>query len=170
MKKLILIAATALCSWVSEAAYLYWQVDTTDTSIVFESARVAYDNGSGTSGYLALADLDTGETKADYYVSDAGVGAAINLRQLENASSYSYYIELVNWNDASQSYDVVGRSTTASTYASLVGSNFIDTGDNILPIQSVTVWHGGTYSVPEPTSAIMVMMWLGLLALKRKKA
>ena len=170
MNKYIALVAAMLLGGASQAAYLYWQVDANDaTGITFGYARVVAESG-GSSQILSITD-GVGETKVGYELVAQGVGAAINLDQLSDASAYSFYIELINYNDSTKSYDVVGTSKASpATYTSLVQSNFIDVGNMGLPVTPTTVWHGGTYSVPEPTSAMLVMLGVGLLVLKRKKA
>ena len=166
MNKYIALAVAMLLGGASNAAYLYWQVDATDApGIEFESARVVASD----YGVLDITD-NNGVTVTDLSVVDKGCGAAINLDQLGDPSAYSFYIELVNYNDSTKSYDVVGTSKlNPATYTTLVSSSFIDAGNMGLPITPAAVWHGGTYSVPEPTSAMLVMFGMGLLALKRKR-
>lgn len=169
MNKYIALAAAVLLGGASQAAYLYWQVDATDASgFDFNYARVVATAADSPSQVLNITG-DVGETISVDMVA-AGSHAAINLDQLSDASAYSYYIELINYNETSQTYDVVGTSKASpATYTSLVQSNFIDVGNMGLPMTPATVWHGGTYSVPEPTSALLVMFGMGLLALKRKR-
>ena len=169
MNKYIALVAAMFLGGASNAAYLYWQVDKTDApAIVFQGARVVASDGSS-SITLNIVD-DYGDT-IDSSAVAGGVGAAINLDQLNDASAYSFYVELVNYNASTKTYDVVGTSkANPATYTSLVESNFIDAGGMGLPITPAAVWHGGTsYSVPEPTSAMLVMFGMGLLALKRKR-
>lgn len=167
MNKYIALAAAVLLGGASQAAYLYWQVDAADASgFDFNYARVVATADS-TSQVLNITD-DFGETISVDMVA-VGSSAAINLDQLSNASAYSYYIELINYTSA-DNYDIVGTSKLdAWNYDKLVQSNFIDVGNMGLPITPAAVWHGGTYSVPEPTSAMLVMFGMGLLALKRKR-
>lgn len=170
MNKYIALVAAMFLGGASNAAYLYWQVDETDApAIVFQGAQVVASDGSS-SLTLSFVD-DNGETMpSGYSVVAKGTQAAINLDQLNNASAYSFYVELVNYNTSTKTYDVVGTSKASpATYTSLVDSNFIDVGGMGLPITPAAVWHGGTYSVPEPTSAMLVMFGMGLLALKRKR-
>lgn len=169
MNKYIALAAAVMLGGASHAAYLYWQVDAGDAQdITFGYARVVAESESGTQ-YMSITD-GSGNTKDGYQMVAQGVGAAINLDQLGDPSAYSFYIELVNYNDSTKTYDVVGTSKlNPATYTTLVSSSFIDAGNMGLPITPTAVWHGGTYSVPEPTSAMLVMFGMGLLALKRKR-
>lgn len=172
MNKYIALAAAVLLGGASHAAYLYWQVDDTDASdIKFSYARVVAEaEGSSTPQIMYITD-GQGVTKDGYAMVAEGTRAAINLDQLTTPSSYSFYIELINYNSATMNYDVVGTSKlNAESYTNLVKANYIDVGTTMQLPTATNIWHGGTYSVPEPTSAMLVMMGLGLLALKRKKA
>ena len=168
MNKYIALVAAMLLGGASQAAYLYWQVDAGDASdITFGCARVVAESG-GSSQILSITD-GVGETKVGYELVAQGVGAAINLDQLSNASAYSFYIELINYNDSTKSYDFAAKSE-AVAYSTLVAGKFIDVGDTF-QIPQANVWHGSSYTVtPEPTSAMLVMLGVGLLVLKRKKA
>ena len=62
----------------------------------------------------------------------------------------------------------VAQSATM-TYAELAAKNYIDTGSSISIPSIENAWHGTPYAVPEPTSAMLVMVGFGLMALKRKE-
>ena len=153
----------------TQAAYLYWQVNSSDfedTGIEAGYARVVAVDGNGNETVLDIADKLTGETTTGSSLTAVNLGTAvINLSQLADPGSYSFFIELVNYNT---SFDVVGKTTTNVAYADLVQRQFIDVGDTVM-IPQANVWHGTPYSVPEPTSVMLVMFGLGILALKRKR-
>lgn len=169
MKKLFMAAVIGFIACSTQAAYLYWQVNTDDfkdAGIEADYARVVAVDGGGNETVLDMADKVTGETKTGSSLTAVNLGTAvINLAQLADPGSYSFFIELVNY---STSFDVVGKTTTNVAYADLVQRQFIDVGDTMM-IPQANVWHGTTYSVPEPTSAMLVMFGLGILALKRKR-
>lgn len=180
MKKLLAIAAVAFFAGSSDAAFLYWQVDSGDykgtdyvtgqslAELNASYARVYSIDSHASETMLTISDPITGETTYNKMVSIGTGRAVINLDQIGRDASYSFYIELVNYNADTGNFDFVAKSETF-TYTQLQQSNFIDEGTSILPQEKV--WHGGSYTAtPEPTSAMLVMMGLGLLALKRKKA
>lgn len=170
MKKLFIAAVIGFIACSTQAAYLYWQVNSSDfedTGIEAGYARVVAVDVNGTETILDMADRKTGETQAGSSLTEVDRGTAvINLSQLTDPSAYSFFIELVNFN--SVSFDVVGKTATNLTYADLVQRQFVDVGD-VMMIPQANVWHGTPYSVPEPTGAMLVMFGLGLLALKRKR-
>lgn len=169
MNKLFIAAVIGFIACSTQAAYLYWQVNSSDfedTGIEAGYARVVAVDGSGNETILNMADKKTGETLAGSSLTGVNLGTAvINLSQLTDPSAYSFFIELVNYNTG---FDVVGRTTENVTYAKLVQQQFIDVGDTMM-IPQANVWHGTPYSVPEPTGGLLVMFGLGLLALKRKR-
>lgn len=170
MKKLFIAAVIGFIACSTQAAYLYWQVNTADfkeDGIEANYARVVAVDVNGTETILDMADKRTGETQVGSSLTGVDLGTAvINLSQLTDPSAYSFFIELVNYNT---SFDVVGKTATNLTYADLVQRQFVDVGD-VMMIPQANVWHGTPYSaVPEPTGGLLVMFGLGLLALKRMR-
>ena len=180
MKKLLIAISVVGLAFFAKADYLLWQVNGDGAEdFDFNAVRIGYstDGSTTAAGYLQLAYVnDSGDyttfgevtgvitgtktTPTGYYADFNGL----------TGSQYSFFIELINY-DASTSpttIDMVAVSQTAS-YLTLVDRGYVDT--SLTPTVPTTVWHGGSYTaVPEPTSAMLVMMGLGLLALKRKKA
>lgn len=148
MKKLFLTVAVMLAAMASQAAYLLWQVDTTTANTWgASSAGLWASNGSTSTMISGTTAFDTQK--------------AVDLSSLAGSpSSYSFYIELMNSSGA-----VVGHSDTAK-YSELAANITTD----VLDFETVEVWHGGTYSVPEPTSGVLMLIGLAGLALKRRKA
>lgn len=171
MKKFFIIAASVVCANFAQAAYLYWQVDSSDFSELGVSATyarvVATPTEGGSDVYLQLVSQETGVATGNTMTGINLGPAAVSLDTLGSSTAYSFFIELLNYNTNPEGFNVVAKSQTM-TYAELQAKNFIDVGD-VMQIPASQVWHGGTYSVPEPTSAMLVMFGMGLLALKRKR-
>lgn len=187
MKKMLLVAMLCLAGYVGQAAYLYWQVDdsakTTEGStftgdfvgakvLAVDSSSIEYGpNGRVSNGQaLAVADPETGITTSGVttMAKDTENVYAVNLNDLAGASGYSFYIELVNYDEA-KGLTSVAQSGLMS-YQDLVQSNYIieDTGISI-PTAS-TAWHGSAYAPgPEPTSALMMLLGVAFLGLKRRR-
>lgn len=184
MKKFLVVVAAVFLANISEAAYLYWQVSTSELSgktdsvtgeslsgLEFNYAQIIAVDSSGKETALMIANPMDGTSMATSKMNLSVDGPyAINLSQLSNPAAYSFYIELLNYNNTS--YDFVAKSDLnfdKSSYANLVDGKYIDVGDTF-QLPQANVWHGGSYTAtPEPTSAMLVMFGMGLLALKRKR-
>jgi len=179
MKRVIFAMAVAFAALSSQAAYLYWQVSdaamqndeylhnaTSDNNYQYY-ARLHY--GTDTSQY-ALWDAwedTTGDTLnalgGDGTAADA---IAVNLSTLaSDPTPYSFYIEIVQYQGGSQVASVA--KSEIQSYSTLAGQNYIVDFDRINLVQ---VWTGGAYSVPEPTSAALLLVGVAFLGLRRRRA
>lgn len=186
MKKVLLFAFLAAAA-TSQAEYLYWQVsDTMIENNAYLKEHVNLSDGDtykaimhyGTvgedgswSGDGVLRDArDSGTSRPEYGLGGDGLietSYQVNLGQLDNASSYSYYIEIVKYATAgSTAWYGVAKSETMK-YQDMVNANYI--GDIAAP-SALVPWTGGSFSAPEPSSAMLVLVGMALMALKRKRA
>lgn len=157
MKKIVFLFAL-VASFAANASYLFWQVDR-DTADQYEASQAILWGNTG-NGYEVVESANIGTVTSSQLTGTEG----------------SYYIELYSYNNGS--YDVVAKGE-AFTYADLA-SNMSDSL-TVIP----NAWTGGTFyaplspmpvpgggpgePVPEPTSAMMILLGLAGLALKRKK-
>ena len=180
MKKIVIAFGVAVSALISNAAYLYWQVNEADYKTAeFDRVVVRYYNSesgsidSGENGtftqYYSLGDYNPSTEAATINTSTYGSKETlytVDLSTLLNAENYSYYIEL-----QSSTGGFVARTDVANamTYTDLVSANAIfDAGLTAIPTD-VTPWHGVSYSaVPEPTSALLMLFGAAMLGLKRK--
>lgn len=189
MKRVFLGLAVVALAMTSHASYLYWQVNSSDSTF----------NGNTITGYRVVASgansaaLDTyayNPTASTYqkvstattvngseYVSNQGgevarataqspyLKLAANLNGLEDG--YSYYIEIIG-HDTSKYGDGTGvlGISEVMTYAQ-ANSHITETLQSISSVP--TAWTGGTYAAPEPTSGLLLLVGASLLALKRRK-
>ena len=175
MKKILFIAGSLLAVHTVNAAYLYWQI-TADTlteaseatawaeaaGLTLNAARI-YDS-EGTAQTLYFGGASTASAVAG--VTQDGMPGAFAIDVGDYTGSASYYVELGNWNSASQTpFQAIAIGTT-QTVDQLYDSGFISTSVLSVP---TTVWHGGPYTaVPEPTSAVLMLFGAAFLGLKRK--
>lgn len=85
----------------------------------------------------------------------------------ENWSSYTFYIELLQWDDALGQELRKGVSET-STYTDLVSNNHV-LGSGLTIPSNLVVWAPKTSVVPEPTSGVLVLLGGMLLLLRRRR-
>jgi len=175
MKKLLFAMLIATGAMSVQASYLYWRIDDTDITKVTEEAtktETPWDkvtfyavDSDGNRHQLAYA-VNANEDPDDPY-NGFTAGQSVNLGEYYT-SGYSYYIELVN--TATSPNPVLGYST--ETYEKLSGSGLV-TDHELSPgeITEAKVWHGGSggYNAPEPTSAMLMLLGVAGLALKRKQ-
>ena len=154
MKKLILGLSVIVAAISAQASYLLWQVNASDYSGAkdFDTTKV--------DSYKLYAVKD-----GAYELIDNNNENVVNQKDLTGYESYSFYVELANYN--SGAYDTVARSETVS-YANL--TPFMQPSA-LSQVAQAAVWHAANYSAaPEPTSALLVMMGVAFLGLKRRKA
>lgn len=163
MKKILVLGVIVFAAMVSQASYLYWQVQYSDAS-QFESPEglavntaTLYAVKGDDKKEIDWADIDA---KAVPAMKDIGW---YNLGDLTDAGDYSFYVELANYNAETQDYKSLAVGQTLK-YSEL------DAAGYILPtlMAIAPAWSGGTYNVPEPTSGLLVLLGLASLALKRK--
>jgi len=172
MKRFLAAVSVVLIAVSAQASYLWWEVNSnapgTDMSAVSEWI------GDGANPWTeaqvwAVSDTDASDKLMVGSASAANQnnpivswGGKINLSDLDGyKDGYSYYIELVN------STTVVGYSATKTAYADLSGS----ITETLTDVPSVSVWHGGSSykAAPEPTSAMLMLLGVAGLALRRKQ-
>lgn len=155
MKKLIVSLAAVMVAFMSQANYLMWQVSDADiANSGFKDANSSklYAYNSANKSYT-LIDWNNTQTPNE----------PLNINSYEG-DNYSFYVELANYNEGA--YDTVARSESVS-YAQL-GAFMTSSLSDIAQAQ---VWHASNYSAaPEPTSALLMMMGVAFLGLKRRKA
>ena len=178
MKNLNLLAVLAMVFCVHADA-LYWCVvpDETYTGADYNAARVIAQNGD-TKTALNLMTYDNSteswQTMSGVSVIDVNAGSSGNLwSDLGSASGNSqtsFFIELLNYASGSSDPQVVGMSQVVS-YTDLVSNGYISTG-GLSPtgtVGSATPWTGTPYSVPEPSSGLLLLLGIGGLLLRRKE-
>ena len=178
MRKAIFALSVAVAISSANASYLYWQIAPSEKSGLvskeYDGARVFVSNNGGVSKtYLNIGygDFDTGDftpfagQKVQIPLYEAVV-AEVNTSLYGEGTGYSFYIELINYSDGA--FVAQSDSKSAMTYADLEAKHYV--GADLSPV-SMAVWHGGSYTtVPEPTSAMLVLFGLAGLALKRRTA
>lgn len=149
-----------------------------ESSVDFGGGHLEPANDPAVDGnwvFTRTFTLDDGGDVVSAYEEGSGAYGAeyvIDLDNLIDASSYSFYIEFARYDEASDSYAITGLSDTnftdgPKTYAELEANHFIDAqGGTAMP----AYWHGDGYVTPEPTSGLLVLIGLGLLGLKRRCA
>lgn len=163
--KFLITAFSAAASLFSFGGLLFWEVDTAAVSNAgienWSYASLYYVNGNQSG---ALENLVGGyDGKAQKLSADI-FSSALVAAQLGNdvTSSWSFYVELYNSANAA-----VGKSETLS-YAQL--NAYIKESVDMSNLADIQRWSGGAYTaVPEPTSAVLLMLGMALTALRRKR-
>jgi len=156
MKKLFVLVALMVSAVSSQAAYLWWQIEnpTVEEGKSWATANIYARNiktGDKGDSLGTLDNIGGGYSALDW----AGV--------TDKGADYGYYIELM-----SSDNKLVGYTSNSSemTYTALVNQGMITASLDVVP---TAVWHGGTISAPEPTSAMLMLLGVAGLSLRRKQ-
>lgn len=170
MKKILAFVAFTAISCAANASYLYWQVSQSDFDNITN-----YQNVNA----AALIAVDGSNKYAISYAQPGvnNIGVTQGPVRLDGYSSYSFYVELYNYNDGN--YSVLGQGDTWS-YTQLNNGGYLM--DEPLAVAQAPIWHGtvsggvtpgggggGGYNAPEPTSGLLMLIGMAGLALKRRK-
>lgn len=173
MKRKIVLMASLMLALSVKADYLLWQVNQSEgeTAVPFAFARLTVKGEGVESGtYLTQAGTDgkTDVVHATFPESENGLATLASYADLgEYANSaYSFAVELYAFEEGSDTASLVGISDYV-LYKEL-RDQFIYTN---MSLSGINPFVYGTFrSVPEPTGGLLVLMGLGALALRRKRA
>ena len=182
MNKFLMAVVVGGLAVSTQASYLFWQVDSGATI-----DQYALDNPDFAAGgaYARLRTFETKGGSVDFQnngivegvngiyapVDTTVAGDVSNAIQVELLAENSYYIELLAWDSANQTYAGVGKSEVM-TYEQLASAGYTYSNADLtdIPKLDLKIWNGGVYTVPEPTGALMMVLGLAFLGLKRRTA
>lgn len=168
--KLILAFAALLIAHLASAEMLYWMIgDSTNggsNTIEFNYAVLYAVNDNGK---IALPTTVEGGGAYGNENLSLTTTTGPQLTELDGIkpAMYSYYVELVTWNDVTEKETVVGVSEMVS-YSDLASQGHVIGAGMTIPA-TAHIWMPTT-AVPEPTSGLLILIGLASLALKRKNA
>ena len=170
MKKTILLAALIGATGAFADSYLYWMVNTADSSLDSNYSYVrVYDTASGTY----LTPIYDGSF--DYAYTQAKGESGLNKATIEDAAEWGegFFASLSGIETSSASF-VVELFNESGTWlaqsAALSGSaaaGYIYNGGISAP--PAVPWTAGSFAIPEPTSGLLMLLGIAGLALRRKR-
>ena len=160
----LLVSGALMAS--ADDSYLYWMIGDTSPYAAdsYNTVRVAAEDSLGNVSYLTLYGPG-GDSLGETTVSSAEInalksdGQALYAKLISGTSYSSFFIELLNDNK------LVAQSETLS-YSAAVADYYITTGNSMsLP----NMWAASTFAIPEPNSAMLMLVGMAVLGLRRRK-
>ena len=173
MKRKIVLMVSLLLALAARADYLLWQVNQTGAKepVSFAFARLTVKgNGVEAGTYLPQAGTDgkTDVVHATFPESENGLTTLASYADLGTyaSSAYSFAVELYAFEEDGTP-SLVGISDYVE-YIRMTEVFHVYTNMSLNGIDPYT--YGAFRAVPEPTGGLLVLMGLGALALRRKRA
>ena len=174
MKKLLIGFSIVLASTMSQAAYMYWQLDSEDTQFGHNAdGKYTFNGHEITDAQVWIVNGDDKEKLTSYWqggeeatsITPSDATYYIALDDTKNYGAYSFYVELTGYDSVygEGNTGVIGSTAEPVKYADMAG--YITDSLTVPP----AMWTGGTMAVPEPTSGLLMMMGLALFSLNRRK-
>jgi hypothetical protein len=182
MKKILIIAAVAMAALASNAAAFSWATSGAGTKgYLYDSSSTKlgtltaylFDAGTVSQADL-LTGLRDGSAITDFTsvksttVSSASKIAATDVTYGTDGNTYNFYMAIVNGEEVllSDSVSALAQEsgTTSIAFANPSTWSKVDNG-------AASFSSAGWYqTVPEPTSGLLMLVGLGALALRRRRA
>lgn len=154
---LVVAAAVAVHA---EDSYLYWMVG--DTSYEYDSANLIAST-SGSWSWTERANFVGSASSADIAAAKGFGDGIYSSIASYSGDSYTYFIELI------EGSKVVAYSTTGLAYKDV--SSYLSSLTQFDPGAS-SLWTASSFAtapIPEPTSGIMLLLGVAVLALRRRR-
>ena len=168
-------------AWDGSDSLLYWMVDDSSNQVKFEYAVVYAAPTANLEGKTWSADVGYGDVDALALPRDAegGNGFAYETKLGSESgtwdimtslgsmdySAYSFYIELLQWDNDAQREIRKGVSMVSS-YSDLVENHHILGSGMTIP-SNLAVWAPMT-AAPEPSSGLLLLLGSAILLLRRR--
>ena len=165
-KTLAMVVAVAALAVNAADSYLYWMTPEANVNgFEWTTARIGVSQGIWPTGSFITSYSDGFGNEIPGYPDEANTGFIANLGQY-SGSEFSFWIELLN------DTTVVAHSSEGLSYDYLYSQGYIFK-ESMDPSGGDKAWSVTSFTagpVPEPTSGILSLFGLALLALRRKKA
>lgn len=164
-KKILASLALVLAVVVAKADVMYWQATALNVGqINYQYAILkAFD---GNNSEIELYAIDESGTQLTTTIDAATASDGVWGKLPTDFENYSYMIELYSYNEATQSSTLEGVSMGGNPVSYSIIQDFVKSS----PMSQIgQAWTPGFTAVPEPTSGLLALIGMGLLALKRKQ-
>lgn len=166
--------------WEGADSFLYWQIGD-DNEVEFHYAVVYAAPTASLEGNTWNAESGYGDVGAIALPKGVDGGFAYEPKEgsmtttwdiltelgSENWASYSFYIELLQWDEAGDREIRMGVSAMSS-YDDLVSNHHV-LGSGLTIPNNLVVWSPEITAAPEPSSGILLLIGGAVLFLKRRK-
>ncbi len=161
MKKLIIISAVLLMAIASQAASFKWtaaNIYAADLTTKYTGTATLYayltTAGAETATEVAVADIVAGVVK-----DGSSVGLTFANDNLQSGKNYTFYFVI---EDNGKTFTSVSKACDGLS----VGAGLVAFGTLATATKDASNWS----SVPEPTSAMLLVLGVAALALRRRRA
>ena len=144
----------------ASAGTLYWQV-TSETGATFDEAWLVATKEGEDAVYLDNRQSDGGSPSS----------AALTQTDISGYESWSFYVEMCNYNSTDDSYTPVATGNTY-TYDQLMSNGYVATGAtdaNTAMAAAAGFNMGAGGAIPEPSSGLLLLIGGAMLALRRRR-
>ena len=169
----------SVANFDTEDSLLYWQIDESN-EIPFQYAVVyattvdvsgmtwTKDNGYGVDAIALPKSVEGGFAYETVPGSQFVTLDILTELGTENWSSYTFYIELLQWEgDLETGHEVRMGVSATSTYEDLVSNHHV-LGSGLTIPSNLVVWAPQTSTVPEPSSGLLLLLGGACLLLRRR--